>query len=131
LIDLLPNRVRLILAILLGLLAGAGLGLYLGWVAWPTEFTQADPVILEDKYRRDYALMIATAYALDGDLATARRRLANLDEQDGNAWLLTVTVDAILAQADVADIERLVQLSTDLGLYSPVMAPYRQPAPVE
>jgi hypothetical protein len=120
--------IRSLLIILLGLVAGIGLGLYLGWVAWPTEFTDADPVILQDRYRRDYTLMIAAAYGQDNDLVAAQRRLANVDEEDGKAWLLTVTVDAILAQRDANDIRQLVQLATDLGLYSPVLQPYLTPS---
>jgi hypothetical protein len=126
-----PSYIRSLLTLLLGLVAGIGLGLYLGWVAWPTEFTQADPVTLRDHYRRDYALMIAATYSLDQELVAARRRLANLDEDDGNAWLLTVTVDAILAQEDPDDIRHLVKLATDLGLYSPVLQPFLTPARTE
>jgi hypothetical protein len=115
----------------LGLLAGIGLGLYLGWVAWPTEFTDADPVMLRESYRRDYALMIAATYAVDKDLDAAQRRLANLDEGDGRAWLFTVTIDAILAEGEQADIRHLVRLATDLGLYSPAFQPYLAPTPTE
>ena len=112
----------------LGLLLGAGLGLYLGWVAWPTEFTDADPTILREDYKRDYALMIANAYVLDGDLAAARRRLYSLGEEAPDRWFLSLTVDAILSGRDEAtQIRPLVQLAHDLGLSSPAMAPYLPP----
>jgi hypothetical protein len=123
--------IRSLFIVLSGLVAGIGLGLYLGWVAWPTEYTHADPVILQERYRRDYALMIAATYSLDNDLVAAQGRLANLDEDDGRAWLLTVAVDAILAQEDPDDIRHLVKLATDLGLYSPVLQPYLTPAKTE
>lgn len=119
------NWVRPLVWIGLGLLLGAALGLYLGWVAWPTEFVEANPTILEEEYRRDYTLMIAHAYALDGDLAAARRRLSSLDQEAPNGWLLSQTVDAILSGRDEERvILPLVRLSRDLGLYSPAMAPY-------
>jgi hypothetical protein len=110
--------------VLLGLLFGAGLGLFLGWVAWPVEFTEADPTILEESYQRDYTVMIASTYALDGDLAAARQRLARLGKADSNAWLLDQVVAHILENEDETEIRHLVLLARDLGLSSPAMTPY-------
>ena len=124
------NWVRGILWIALGLAIGAALGLYLGWVAWPTEFVDADPSILREDYKRDYTLMIAHAYELDGDLAAAQRRLYTLGGEEPDRWLLTMTVDAILSGRDEQTvILPLVALSSDLGLNSPAMAPYVQSTP--
>lgn len=107
-----------------GLLAGVGLGLYVGWVAWPIQFTEADPSLLDERYGEDYTRMIAAAYAQDGDLAAARRRLASLNRPDIDAWLLSLTVDAILEGEPVTEIRPLVRLASDLGLASPIMAPF-------
>lgn len=108
----------------LGLLIGAAAGLVLGWVAWPIEFTEADPTVLEDSFKRDYTVMIASAYASNQDLDLARQRLNTLGTNDTEAWLLRVTVDYILSEADEMQIRHLVALATDLGLYSPVMEPF-------
>ena len=109
----------------LGLVVGLALALYLGWVAWPTEFTEADPSILREEHRRDYTVMIANAYVLDGDLPAARRRLYSLGQEAPDQWLLTLTVDAILSGRDEETvILPLVTLAHDLGLNSPAMAPY-------
>src|SRR5690606_3295765 len=109
----------------LGLALGAALGLYLGWVAWPTEFVDADPSILREDYRHDYALMTAHAYALDGDLTSAQRRIYSLGGEAPDRWLLTMTVDAILTgQDEETIILPLVNLARDMGLSSPAMAPY-------
>ncbi len=108
----------------LGLLIGAGLGLYLGWVVWPAEFSDIDPARMSEPQRQDYARMIATAYAGDRDLASARWRVATLDAVDPNGWLLAFTVDTILAGEDETVIRRLVALANDLGLRSPAMEPY-------
>lgn len=108
----------------LGLLLGAALGLFLGWVAWPTEFTEADPTILQESYQRDYTLMIAANYAVDGDLAGARRRLADLGKEDTNAWLLDQVVAHILENENETEIRQLVLLAHDMGLSSPAMTPY-------
>jgi hypothetical protein len=126
------NWLRAVLWIGLGLGLGLSLGLYLGWVAWPTEFVDADPSILGDDYRRDYTVMIAQAYVQDGDLAAAQRRLYSLGGEAPDRWLLTLTVDAILAGRDEETIILpLVALSRDLGLNSPAMAPYVQATPTE
>ena len=117
--------VRAIIWVAVGLILGAALGLYLGWVAWPTEFVDADPTLLREDFRRDYTMMIAHAYMLDGDLPAARRRLHSLGEEEPDRWLLSMTVDAILSGRDEATVIRpLVLLSSDLGLSSPAMAPY-------
>lgn len=123
---------RAVLLIGLGLIVGVSLGLYLGWVAWPTEFVDADPTILREDYRRDYTLMIAHTYVGDGDLAAAQRRIYSLGGPNPAHWLLTMTVDAILSGRDEETvIMPLVALSRDLGLNSPAMAPYVQATPVE
>lgn len=125
---------RTVAALLLGVIAGAALGLYIGWVAWPTEFTDADPTILQEQYRRDYTLMIAAAYSQDGDLDAAQRRLDHLGEANPRAWLLSLTVEMILAarlETDAGrlarqerDIGYLAALAADMGLYSSAMEPY-------
>ncbi len=81
------TRFRPLIFVLIGLAVGAGLGLYIGWVAWPTEFSDATPVLLEDTYRQDYVLMVATAYAEDDNLPLAQQRINSLGP-DGEQLLL-------------------------------------------
>lgn len=108
----------------LGLVVGIGAGLLVGWVLWPLEYTEADPSIMEDRYQRDYTLMIASAYSQDQDLIQARRRLHSLGMQDDEHWLLAVTVDHIVNGGNDVDNRHLVALAYDLGLYTSVMDPY-------
>lgn len=116
--------IRIVGFVFIGLLVGAGLGLYLGWVAWPTEFTNANPAILQGSYQQDYIVMVATAYAVDGDLDAARVRIAGLGETGGDA-LFSLTLDTIIQQPnDEEKIRYLVRLAADLGLRSPAMAPF-------
>jgi len=115
----------------LGLLLGAGLGLYLGWVVWPTEFTNANPAALQESYRQDYARMIAAAYAEDGNLAAAEKRVESLGE-NGRDFYFSFTLDAILRGGNETEIRRLARLAADLGFSSPAMTPYLiepEPAP--
>ena len=115
--------IRVIGFIIIGIVAGLGLGLYLGWVAWPTEFTDANPSILQESYQRDYLLMIASVYAADNDLETAQRRITSLGE-GGEELLFSLMLDSILQADDESEIRRLVRLSADLGLQSPAMGPF-------
>jgi hypothetical protein len=115
---------RVIAWLAIGALIGIAFGFLVGWVIWPIEFSEADPTVLEETYQRDYTIMIAAAYELDQDLNLAQRRLASLGAGDAEAWLLTVTVDHILGDGQESEIRQLVRLADDLGLRSPLMAPY-------
>ena len=118
--------IRILALLAVGMAAGIGLGLYLGWVVWPTEFTDAAPELLQESFRRDYVRMTAAAYGLDGDLVTAQRRIDDLGAT-GEAFVLSVTLDAILRGEDEAEIRQLARLATDLGLESPALLPYVSP----
>lgn len=117
------SRLRPLLIIVIGLALGIGLGLYLGWVAWPTEFTDANPAVLQETYRQDYVRLIAAAYTADNNLPAAQRRVADLGAA-GRDVVLGVTLDTILQGGDDAEIRQLVRLAADLGLSSPAMTPY-------
>lgn len=112
--------------LVVGLGIGAGLGLYLGWVAWPTEYTDADPSILQEDYRRDYVLMVAAAYEMDGNLAAAAQRINDLGA-DSHDFLLSLLLDMILQEANEEEIRQVARLAADLGLDSPAMGPYLTP----
>ena len=115
---------RVLLWLAVGAMIGIAFGFLVGWVIWPIEFTEADPTVLEETYKRDYTIMIAAAYELDQDLDLAQRRLASLGTGDAEGWLLTVTVDHILGDGQQSEIRQLVRLANDLDLHSPLMAPY-------
>jgi hypothetical protein len=107
----------------IGLVIGIGLGLFLGWVAWPTQFTDANPAVLAETYKQDYVLMIAADYALTDDLDAARQQVSTLGS-GGEDFLFSLTLDQILQDGNPAEIRQLAQLANDLGLYSPAMAPF-------
>jgi hypothetical protein len=115
--------VKNIFYVIIGLILGAALGLYLGWVAWPTEFTGANPAVLSPDYRQEYARMTAVSYANDHDLEIARRRVASLDS-DGQAYYFSLTMDSILRADNEAEIRQFVELAAALGLDSPAMVPF-------
>ncbi len=108
-----------------GLILGVVLGLFLGWIAWPTEFESANPAMLAEEYKQEYVLMIAADYALTGDLDVARQQVASLGE-GGEAFLFSFTLDQILQSRNQVEIRQLSHLANDLGQYSPAMDPYLQ-----
>lgn len=116
--------IRILGWLALGLVLGLGISLYIGWVVWPLEVTETNPAVLQDDYRRDYVLLIAAAYWEDGDLESARQRLASVDQEDPAGWLVQTTVNHILTGRDELEIWQLVHLANDLGFYSPAMDPY-------
>lgn len=122
------NRLPAPIFILLGLAIGVGLGLAVGWVFWPTEFTDANPAVLEERYRRDYVQLIADSYAQDNNLAQAQQRIGDLGE-GGPDYVLQVLIEMILRQEDEAAIRRLTRLANDIGQYTPAMAPYLSATP--
>ena len=108
-----------------GLILGAVLGLFLGWIAWPTEFESANPAMLAEEYKQEYVLMVAEDYVLTGDLDSARQQIGALGE-GGEGFLFSFTLDQILQSRNQVEIRQLSQLANDLGQYSPAMDPYLQ-----
>ena len=115
---------RTVAWLVLGFLIGAGIGLFLGWVAWPLEFSETDPADMDERFQVDYTLMIAAAYSDDMDLSEAGSRLSRLAKDDAGRWVLGMAVDYILNGESEADILKLVILANDMGQYSPIMDPY-------
>ena len=58
-----------------GLLVGLGVGLLIGWVIWPTQFSNATPPMLRQDFRNDYVAWVAEEYTETGDLEEAQQRL--------------------------------------------------------
>ncbi len=66
---------------ILSILAGAGLGLYYGWVISPIEYVDTVPSTLRADYKADYTLMVAEVFESDQDVEAAARRLALLGSE--------------------------------------------------
>ncbi len=114
---------RALLVIVVGLALGAGGGLAAGW-SFPINPVKTDPVALSPQWQSDWILMTAQAYSLDGDLASARQRLALLGEADLGARVAGRGEEAIAEQLPPTYVGALARLAAALGAHSPVLDPY-------
>ncbi len=116
---------RFLLSLLIGLVAGVGIGLYLGWVQFPVEFVDSPASSLAPRYQDDYTVMIAAGFAADGDLGGAVERLRVLGVGNIPAYVQEVAERYISNSRAIEDIRVLVGLAEGLGRLTPLMQPYR------
>lgn len=98
--------------LLLGLVIGAALGLFYGWVISPVQYTETDPSTLSAADKQQYLALVASAYKVDHNLDRARLRLAKLKDPN------TITTLTALAQqmaANGEDASALAVLASDLS----------------
>ncbi len=69
------NRTNLIIGIVAGLVLGLLLGMLLFWVLFPVEWTDAHSYDLAPAAKAEYVALVADSFALDKDLARAKRHL--------------------------------------------------------
>jgi len=115
---------NLLLLGLVGLALGIALGLLVGWVLWPVQYTNTAPAQLRQDYRNDYILMVAAAYQVEGNPDAARERLARLDPEQPTRHLVELTETIIAQDGRPTDIRMLVRLAEALGATTPAMWPY-------
>ncbi|MYA93649.1 MAG: hypothetical protein F4Y30_09560 [Chloroflexi bacterium] len=116
---------RFLLSLTLGLLLGIVAGAVIGWLNPPAAARNSRLGDLAQPHRDDYAIMIATGYAHDGDLAGALERLRHLEVGD-LAGTLRATTERIInsGSRELGDIRVLARLAADLGGATPIMAPF-------
>ena len=116
----------IVLLAILGLAGGVGLGLWYGWVIDPVEYTDTDIAHLYPQGKDEFITMASQAYALDGDLDTARARIALLDLPDPANAVAGVTERAIARNAPRSQIRVLAQLASAMGAQGEALDPYLQ-----
>jgi hypothetical protein len=102
------------LYLLIGAALGLAAGLIFGWVVSPVEYVNTAPSSLRADYRTDYILMTAQAYAADGDLTLAQRRLAALGPHPGLDEVVAAIDYATQHSFSSADLQVLNQLGVAL-----------------
>ena len=116
---------RVIRSLFLGLLIGAAVGLFFGWVQFPAAGRSSNLSDLAQPYRDEYLVMIAAGYAADADIAGANERLSRLHAGDA-APDLRQSIDRIITTSarDLDDIGLLVEMARDLGQMTAIMRPF-------
>lgn len=120
---------RFLISLLVGLALGAGVGLYLGWVQFPSQYVNSPAATLSERYKDEFTVMVATGYLKDGDLGGAFERLKILGVANIPSFVQSVTERYISNSRDAQDITYLVALAEGLGRLTPIMEPYRQLSP--
>jgi hypothetical protein len=112
---------------LIGLAVGLGIGLYLGWIAWPVQYYDTDMTSFHPQYQFDYAVMVGAAYELDGNWERAAERLDALGQPDPGPWLQHLILDSISQGRDPVKIGHLISLADPLGVRTEIMDPFVRP----
>ena len=116
----------IILLAILGLAGGVAIGLWYGWMIDPVEYTDTDIAHLYPYGKDEFITMASQAYALDGDLDTARARIALLDLPDPAGAVADVAERAIAQNAPRSQIRVLAQLARAMGAQREALDPYLQ-----
>ncbi len=122
------GRWTVLLMAVVGLAGGVALGLWYGWQVDPVEYTDTDIAHLHPAYKDDFVLMVAEAYALDGDLGIARARLAMLGLADPAAAVADRAERAIAQEMPSGYVRALVRLAVAMGARRDSFQPFLTPA---
>lgn len=117
----------IILAMIVGLLGGVGLGLWIGWIAAPVEYVDTDMAFLHPVYKQELLLLIAEAYLADGDLNTAHARLALLRLPDPARALADLAEQHAIQDGPLSETQALATLAAALGERRESIEPYVLP----
>ncbi len=113
-----------VITFVLALAVGAGLGLYIGWVAAPVEYTNTAPSSLSQSYKDDYILMIATLYAQDQNVEAARAQLSQLGFANPGPAVAEAAQRYLTAHAQPNDLRRLARLAAAFNAALPELQDY-------
>ncbi len=111
-------------AFVLGIVAGIGLAMLIGWVLFPMQREEIRPASMRADYQVEYVRLVALAYSADNDLARAEQRLRALEGEPFTAPLVEVTERWIQEGRGAELIVPFVRLARALRVDSPEMAPY-------
>lgn len=117
--------IRLFISTVLGIIIGVGIGLYVGWVAAPIEYTSSPMSELAQRYQDDYTVMVASGYIVDENIDGAIARLRLLGVDNIPAYVQDITERYITNSRDIDDIRKLVNLAEGLGRLTPPMERFR------
>jgi hypothetical protein len=109
---------------LAGFLIGLSLSLTYTWVLDPPPLTDTTPAALNPHDKEIYTVLVAAAYATDGDLGQTRARLARLEDADIKNTIVALAERYINEGRDVRDVRALARLADALGQTSAAVRPF-------
>lgn len=118
---------RKIIASLIALAIGLGLGVAIGWYVWPVTYTEAQPNRMGASWKDESIWMAAQAFAYDHDLEAAQARLLPLGSEDLGTLVLDRATRAIKQNLPAIQIAYLARLAAALGARSPQTDMYLTP----
>ena len=119
------GRQRFLRSLLLGIAIGGACGLCFGWLQFPREHLDSRLSELAPRHQGDYIVMVAAAYASEGDLPAALERLGRLGIANPAAAVQALTERAIRTSSrPLQSIRLLVRLAAALGQQTPLMEPF-------
>ncbi len=98
-----------------GLILGVALGLAYAWLVAPVAYTDTPPLSLRADYKDQYRVLIALAYASNGDLGRARARLALLSEAEPGPVIANQAARAAAENRPTSEVQALALLAEALG----------------
>ncbi len=120
------NRIILIgtVAVILGLMLGAGLGLLLSRGIRPPGQSSKAFSRLSISTKEDYIILVGAAYSRDRNLESAKARLARLEAPNIHQWIASLVDRSLTGEWDEADTRALMELAHGLGVDSPQVLAY-------
>jgi hypothetical protein len=113
-----------VIAFFVGIAAGIGLAMLVGWTLLPMDRQEITPASMRADYQAEYVRLAAATYQAEGDLARAQARLRALDAEPYTAPLVELTERWISERRDPDLILPLVELAQALDVATTAMVPY-------
>lgn len=115
---------RYVGSLLIGVLIGLVVGVFLGWVQFPVEYTNSSMSALAPRHQEEYTVMVAEGYVYDQDINGALARLQPLAKENVFDYIQALT-ERLISQSKVPFIPPMVALAEAVGRLTPVMEIYR------
>jgi cell division septation protein DedD len=109
---------------LLGLAVGVGLSLAYAWGFNAPALEETTPAALNPNDKEIFTVLVAAAYASDGELDRAKKRLAGLEDLDIESTIVSLAERYVREDHDVRDVRALARLADGLGKTSASVRPF-------
>ncbi len=112
-----------VLALVLGLAVGIGLGFLIGWGLYPVQYYNTQPADLRSDYKDDYVQLVALTFSVEGGTQAALQRLSLLDPVNPTRPLVDLTERLAQQPLPPESCAALARLARALAVETPAMKP--------